>query len=71
MKKLYLLFAMAFMAFSAQAQISGTVTDGEGGEPLIGASVMIKGTTVGTITDVDGKFTMDGRDAGDCQIEVS
>ncbi|MEM9547085.1 MAG: TonB-dependent receptor [Bacteroidota bacterium] len=38
--------------------INGTVTDADG-EPLIGASVMIQGTSTGTITDVDGKFTLE------------
>ena len=36
-------------------QISGTVTDTKG-EPIIGANVVIKGTTTGTITDIDGHF---------------
>ncbi|WP_300968696.1 carboxypeptidase-like regulatory domain-containing protein, partial [uncultured Duncaniella sp.] len=39
----------------AQTSVTGTVTD-QAGEPLIGASVMVPGTTVGTSTDVDGKF---------------
>ncbi|MCM1198354.1 MAG: SusC/RagA family TonB-linked outer membrane protein, partial [Clostridium sp.] len=39
--------------------ISGIVTDAEDGQPIIGASVMIEGTTTGTITDVDGKFTIE------------
>ncbi|MEM9548951.1 MAG: TonB-dependent receptor [Bacteroidota bacterium] len=71
MKKLYLIFAMALMVFAAQAQITGTVTDVDGGDPLIGASVMIKGTTIGTITDVDGNFSLEKNDGGDCQIEIS
>lgn len=37
--------------------ISGLVTD-ESGEPLIGATILVKGTTVGTATDLDGRFTM-------------
>ena len=41
----------------AQAQVRGTVTD-ENGEPVIGASVVVKGTTVGTVTDMDGKFAL-------------
>ncbi len=47
----------------AQSQpetISGTVTDSSG-EPLIGATVAIKGTPVGTSTDIDGKFTLSAR----------
>ena len=38
--------------------ISGTVTDPDG-IPVIGANVVIKGTTVGTVTDLDGKFSLD------------
>ena len=41
----------------AQINISGTIAD-ENGETLIGATVMIKGTTTGTITDIDGQFSL-------------
>lgn len=41
----------------AQVKVSGKITD-EAKEPVIGASVMIKGGTVGTITDIDGNFTV-------------
>ncbi len=71
MKKLYFIFVMALMVFSAQAQITGTVTEGDSGEPLIGASVMIKGTTFGTITDVNGSFSIENSRGGDCQLEIS
>ncbi len=37
--------------------ISGQVLD-ESGEPLIGAAVMVKGTTIGTISDIDGKYSL-------------
>lgn len=37
--------------------LSGTVTE-ENGEPLIGATVVVKGTTMGTVTDLNGKFTL-------------
>lgn len=43
---------------SVQQAISGTVTD-ETGAPLPGATVIVKGTTNGTITDLDGKFIID------------
>ena len=39
-------------------QITGTVVDASG-IPVIGANVMVKGTTNGTITDMDGKFTLE------------
>lgn len=38
-------------------RINGVVTDGSG-EPLIGASIMVKGTNRGVTTDIDGKFTI-------------
>ena len=51
------LLASAFTALSAQTSISGTVTDADQ-IPLIGASVFVKGTTTGTVTDLDGTFTL-------------
>ena len=42
----------------AQTVVSGTVTSAEDGEPIIGASVMIKGTQVGAATDYDGNFSI-------------
>ncbi len=41
----------------AQTTVSGVITD-ESGEPLIGANVVAKGTTAGTITDIDGGYTI-------------
>ncbi len=52
---------MAFMTtlslFAQQQQISGVVTDTTG-EPVIGANVRVKGTTTGTVTDLDGQFIL-------------
>lgn len=42
----------------AQNQVTGHVADATG-EPIIGANVTVKGTTVGTITDIDGNFTLE------------
>ena len=42
----------------AQTTISGTVTDGESGEELPGVNVVVKGTTTGTITSIDGKYNL-------------
>lgn len=61
MKRIYLAFAavlMSAMAFS-QGTLTGTVTDGELGGPLPGATVMVKGTSTGTSTDFDGNFTLE------------
>ncbi len=60
MKKLSLMFMMFFLTIGitmAQRTISGTITD-DLGEALIGANVMVKGTTVGTITDIDGSYSL-------------
>lgn len=53
---LLLMLCGATVAFG-QLAISGKVTDRDG-EPLIGASVMVKGTTNGTVSDIDGKFKL-------------
>jgi TonB-linked SusC/RagA family outer membrane protein len=42
-----------------QQKVTGTITDASSGEPIIGANVVIEGTTQGTVTDVDGKFSID------------
>jgi hypothetical protein len=42
-----------------QNKISGLIRDMENGETLVGASVVVTGTTKGTLTDVDGKFSLD------------
>ena len=60
MKKLSLVLTLVCFAFGfamAQRTVSGTVTD-EKGEALIGASILAKGTSTGTVTDVDGKYSL-------------
>lgn len=42
----------------AQVKVMGTLTDSKSGETLIGANVLIKGTTIGTITDIDGNYSL-------------
>ena len=38
--------------------VYGVVLSADDGEPLIGATVMVKGTSTGVLTDIDGKFTL-------------
>lgn len=45
--------------------INGEVTDADTGDPLIGATIIHKGTTEGTITDFDGKFSLENMQLGD------
>ena len=42
----------------AQTQVSGVVTSSEDGLPIIGASIKVLGTNTGTVTDVDGAFSL-------------
>jgi len=55
---LFLLLIFCSEGFG-QGTIKGTISDDDSGETLIGASVVIKGTTTGTTTDIDGNFSLD------------
>ena len=59
--KLLSLFALLLSVQFALAQrtVTGTVTDAETNEPLIGANVLVPGQNAGTITDVDGSFSLE------------
>ena len=59
-KKLVFLFAMVLtsLAVSAQVTVTGTVIQGDDGQPAIGATVSVEGTSTATATDLDGKFTI-------------
>lgn len=53
----FVLFLLSSTLAFAQNRVTGVVTD-KTGEPLIGVNVLEKGTTNGTVTDIDGKFTV-------------
>ena len=55
----------------AQSTISGKIMDSKSNEPLIGASVMVKGSTIGTITDYDGSFKLGNVPDGSQTLVVS
>ena len=72
-KKLTMILAGLFLSIgmaTAQTQISGTVVSEEDGEPVIGASVLVEGTSVGAATDIDGKFTLT-LPAGKSKLRIS
>lgn len=72
-KRLSVILACLFLCVGmvlAQNKISGTVVSAEDGEPVIGASVMIQGTKVGTVTDIDGNFTLSANRANP-MLEIS
>lgn len=61
-KILFLMLTLFTLSLQAQnVNISGTVVDKEN-TPLIGVNVLVKGTTEGTVTDFDGKFTVSGKE---------
>ena len=57
-----LLFFMAFFSYSSFAQtktVTGTVADSKTAQPVTGVTISVKGTTIGTTTDKEGKFRLD------------
>ena len=59
--RIWFVLMMGFMgtiAFSQNINVQGTVYDAQTGEPVIGATVLVKGTTTGTVAGNDGKFTL-------------
>ena len=60
--KHFLLLAVLTICFTAtavaQGTVKGKVVDAENNEPLIGATVSVSGTTLGTVTDIDGNFVL-------------
>ncbi|WP_313379962.1 SusC/RagA family TonB-linked outer membrane protein [Proteiniphilum saccharofermentans] len=59
-RKLMMFLALFFIGIgivTAQTQVQGTVVD-ETGEPVIGATIQIKGTSQGTVSDIDGNFNL-------------
>lgn len=63
MKRLtFLLFCLLLgigMANAQTSKVTGTVISAEDNEPIIGASIVVKGTTIGTVTDFNGTFSLD------------
>lgn len=62
-KKLTLLLAcllagIGMLYAQTTKEITGVVISEEDNQPIVGASVLVKGTSVGTITDMDGKFRL-------------
>ncbi|MFC2123687.1 TonB-dependent receptor [Bacteroidota bacterium] len=74
MRRLLLLFTLMFASLNVLAQggvVTGQILDKETGEPLIGANAFIKGTTIGSVADLDGNFTISEAPSGDQILEVS
>ncbi|MBR3744846.1 MAG: TonB-dependent receptor [Bacteroidales bacterium] len=67
-KLLTLLLIFLGTAAFAQTRIGGTVTDAASGEPLIGVSVFVEGTSSGTSTDIDGRYDLNVASDGNLQF---
>ncbi|WP_108866382.1 TonB-dependent siderophore receptor [Aquimarina aquimarini] len=72
MKQIYIYVLMLFgiLTINAQTTITGVVTN-EQGEPLESVSVLLQGTTNGTITTIEGKYTLQNIANGSYNLEIS
>lgn len=71
-KRLMTFIACLFLSLGmalAQTQVSGTITSSEDGSPVIGASIKVAGTQTGTVTDVDGNFSLNA--PANAKLEIS
>ncbi|MGB3465796.1 MAG: carboxypeptidase-like regulatory domain-containing protein, partial [Cyclobacteriaceae bacterium] len=68
----YLLFLLSpFMAMAQTGTITGKIIDKETNEPLIGATVLVKGLSMGSIADLDGSYTIKDVPAGDQTVTIT
>ena len=65
------LFAGINLILAQTSTVTGVVTSGEDGEPVVGASVLVMGTHMGVITDIDGKFTISNIPANAKTLRIS
>ncbi|MBI3004230.1 MAG: TonB-dependent receptor [Ignavibacteriales bacterium] len=75
LRKLLVLFISLFLLpallFAQDGKLRGKVTDKESGEPLIGANVVVEGTSLGASTDVNGEYIILSAPTGLYSIKVS
>jgi len=71
----FILFLLPFLAatsaFAQKATLYGKVTDATSGEPMFGVNIFLQGTTIGGITDFEGKYELKDISPGQYNIEVS
>ena len=67
---LLILFAGSF-TFAQSGRISGKVTDQQTGEPLIGANIIVMGTSLGAASDVNGEYLITNLSAGNYNVKAS
>lgn len=62
---------ISLVTFSQTGSVTGKLIDEISNEPLAFANIIIRGTTQGTTTDIDGKFTIENIEPGFIQLEIS
>ena len=65
------LFSGINLILAQTSTVTGVVTSGDDGEPVVGASVLVMGTHMGVITDIDGKFTINNVPANAKTLRIS
>ena len=71
LKKISLIMMFFPVISLAQQSISGTITDADTGEPLLGVTVLVQGTNKGTVSDFDGNYLIQNVDSGDYVLDIS
>lgn len=73
-RSLILTFSVLFfstMAFSQNGRVSGKITDSNNNEPIAFANILVEGTDLGAITDLDGNFSLTNLDPGFINLRVT
>ncbi|EFQ79220.1 carboxypeptidase-like regulatory domain-containing protein [Algoriphagus machipongonensis] len=68
---LYLFLGLLFTVFAQSGNITGTVKDAETGETLPYCNVFVNNTTISTVTDMEGGYTLEGLEPGAYEIGFS
>ncbi|HKJ79514.1 MAG TPA: TonB-dependent receptor [Prolixibacteraceae bacterium] len=68
---IFLIFFIPFTILAQEAALKGRVVDAVSNEPLPFVNVVVSGTTIGTITDMDGNFVINGLEPGFVRVEAS
>lgn len=67
----FIIFTASFSFAQEKGKITGTVVDSENGESLIGVNIILKGTTIGAATGIDGTYIVEGVPAGQYDLTFS
>ncbi len=68
---LLLMLIMPSVAFAQTGGVKGKILEAGSNEPMIGVTIVVDGTTKGTITDLDGNFTLANLKAGDISLKIT